>query len=85
MMLGSAETKSDDDTVNLGGLVTPTACITGPTTGDAEYTITIIWRGQAKIPNKDTSTCGSGTGLYDDTVADDFEYRRLVKITSYLH
>ena len=86
MMLGSAETKSDDDTVDLGGLVDPTACISGPTAGDGMYTISIVWRGQVKLPQDSSvpnfNTCGGNQ--YDDE-PDDYAFRRMIETTSYLH
>lgn len=79
-LLGDAERTADG---SVGGLLSPTACLSGPgTTG--QYTLTIVWRGQARIANKSASTCGGGTGLYDDAAADDFAYRRILTMSSYL-
>ena len=45
---GAAEKKG---TANTGGLVLPTACISGPAGGgDGLYTVTIVWRGTVGIP-----------------------------------
>lgn len=64
---------------NTGGLVEPTACITG--TGAAGiYTIAIAWRGQAALTNPTMDTCGQGSGLYG---AND-EYRRLLRVQTYI-
>ena len=71
-------------TKNMGGIVKPTVCITGPTNG--QYTLTIVWRGQTKITNQNASTCGSeaGIGAYDNAAHDDFAYRRILSINTYL-
>jgi type IV pilus assembly protein PilV len=83
MLNGDTETNT---TGNVGGLVKPTACLTGPGGGvSGEYTLTIVWRGQTKLDNQNASTCGAGTGLYDDAVADDFAYRRILVLNTYLN
>lgn len=75
-------------TTKAGGLVTPTACITGPPGGGAGvYTVAIAWRGSVSMPNTNTNTCGTGSGRYDDTsgtttVANGF--RRIVVIETYI-
>ena len=81
-LLGAAERNPDDSSV--GGLVNPTACLDGPSSPPGEYTLTIVWRGQTSITNQSTNTCGSGTGLYDASSTDDFAYRRILVINTYL-
>ena len=80
MILGDAEQTTEG---SVGGLVSPTACIAG-TGANGQYTLTIVWRGQAIISNQSSSTCGSGTGLYDASSPDDFAYRRILTINTYL-
>lgn len=82
LLLGSAELNSNDNSIMLGGLVDPTACISGPATGDGIYTITIVWRGQSSLPNNNANTCG--TGLYNDGT-DVNAFRRIIEIKSYMH
>lgn len=83
MINGATETKVSGD---VGGLVTPTACLTGPGGGvSGEYTLTIVWRGQTKLTNQNASTCGSGTGLYDEATPDDFAYRRILVLNTFLN
>ena len=80
---GNAETSASG---NVGGLITPTACMTGPGGGvSGEYTLTIVWRGQTKLTNQNASNCGAGTGLYDDAATDDFAYRRILVLNTYLN
>jgi type IV pilus assembly protein PilV len=64
-----------------GGLVSPTACITGPGFGgNGEYTVAIAWRGMTDLANPTASTCGDGTGLYGAAN----EYRRIIQIRTYI-
>lgn len=51
---------------NTGGLVSPTACLTGPGGGGpGTYTVAIAWRGQNLLANPTTNACGEGSGKYD--------------------
>jgi type IV pilus assembly protein PilV len=64
-----------------GGLLSPTACITGPAGGFAGiYTVTIVWRGVTELANPAANDCGAGSGLYG---ADD-EFRRMVIVQSFI-
>lgn len=67
------------DGTNTGGLLSPSACITGPG-GAGDYTVTVAWRGTAELTDTGINACGAGSGLYgaDDT------FRRLVEIQSYI-
>lgn len=66
---------------NVGGLVQPTGCITGPAGGsEGVYTITLAWRGKTELSDsaKSSNTCGAtlyGTGD---------KYRRLLSITTFI-
>lgn len=75
-------------TTKAGGLVTPTACITGPAGGGAGvYTVAIAWRGSVSMPNTNTNTCGVNSGRYDDTSGSTTlkaAYRRIVVIQTYI-
>ncbi len=72
-------------TVKAGGLVSPSACITGPAGGGAGvYTVTIAWRGAVSMPDNNTSnTCGANSGRYDDGTNKNV-YRRMVVIETYI-
>jgi len=80
---GASETDTSESK-NLGGLVEPTACVTGPVAGiSGDFQITIAWRGQAKLKdNHSTNTCGGG--VYDDAPGDN-AYRRLFNLDTYFH
>jgi type IV pilus assembly protein PilV len=48
-----------------GGLVEPSACITGPVGGaPGDYVVTVVWRGVTELTDSGLSNCGAGTGLY---------------------
>jgi type IV pilus assembly protein PilV len=50
-----------------GGLLEPTACLTGPVGGDAGvYQVAIAWRGGSEHPDPEINDCGSASGLYGD-------------------
>ena len=71
----------------VGGLLSPTACIsTGSSTvgGPGRYTVTIVWRGQTKLENQSANNCGTGLALYDDAATDDFAYRRILEVKSFM-
>jgi hypothetical protein len=68
----------------VGGLVNPTACLDGPTEPHGKYTLTIVWRGQTKITNQSSNPCGTGSGLYDDSATDDYAYRRILELSTYM-
>jgi type IV pilus assembly protein PilV len=83
MLRGNAETTASG---NVGGLVQPTACLSGPGGGvSGQYRLTIAWRGQTKITNQSANNCGEGTNLYDDAATDDFAYRRILVLNTYLN
>ena len=75
---------------NAGGLVSPTACITGPSAGgDGTYTVTIVWRGTVELPPDATVTCGldpqaDGTLLYSKGATADNLFRRAVSMPVYI-
>ncbi len=68
---------------NSGGLVTPTACITGPNGGSGTYTIALAWRGLSKLSNPTLNACGQGTGRYDSATENDV-YRRLILLETFI-
>lgn len=75
---GAAELIGDNLT---GGLVSPTACITGPFGGiGGVYTIAIAWRGVTALTNPVVHDCGAASGLYGD----DNEYRRILVINTFI-
>lgn len=71
---GQAELSATN--AQTGGLVNPTACVTGPLDGsDGVYSIAIAWRGTNPLSDSTAgSTCGQGSGNYG---AND-EYRRVL-------
>lgn len=71
----------DADDVATGGLVSPTACLTGPADGSAGvYTVAIAWRGSIALSNPTSHTCGQTTGLYGANN----EYRRLLTVVTFI-
>ena len=84
MLFGVNETANGND---VGGLLSPTACISTDAStsgGPGRYTVTIVWRGQTRLENQSANDCGEGLGLYDDTNADDFAYRRILEMKSFM-
>ena len=64
-----------------GGLVEPSACITGPAGGGAGiYAVTIVWRGVTEISDPGLNNCGGATGLYGA----DNAFRRMAMMQTYL-
>lgn len=76
-------------TVNTGGLVSPTACITTTvpaalTDRSGRYIVTIVWRGKTALSNPSTTnTCGSASGKYDKDPGDN-AYRRILVIETFV-
>lgn len=64
-----------------GGLVSPTACISSTSPGNAGvYTIAIAWRGKAALSNPSSTTCGQGLGLYGTGDV----YRRVLVLETFI-
>lgn len=64
-----------------GGLMTPSACITGPPGGGAGvYSVTIVWRGVTELTDPALNNCGANTGLYGPGNA----FRRMAVVRSYI-
>jgi type IV pilus assembly protein PilV len=83
-MLGGNEVDKDDNTKLYGGLIDPTVCLSGPGAGaSGEYRLTIVWRGQAAIPDTHGGN-NCGTGQYDDAPGDN-AFRRIMVINTYLN
>lgn len=83
--LGGAAEKSGS--ANVGGLVTPTACVTGPNGISGVYTIAIAWRGTTKLSNPTLHSCGATSGRYDAVsggVTEADVYRRLFVMQTYV-
>ena len=82
MMDGAAEVAGGQ---SLGGLVAPTGCITGPVGGGTgTYTVAIAWRGETRVSDPSASTCGQGSGKYDDDEGNVDIYRRVLEIETYI-
>lgn len=80
---GVSETAGSD---NTGGLVSPTACLSGPGGGGSgTYTITIAWRGQNSLANPASNACGEGSGKYDGPGGTDPDaYRRVLTLDVFI-
>jgi type IV pilus assembly protein PilV len=66
-----------------GGLVNPTACITGPGFGGSGvYTVAIAWRGLTGSADPgDVNDCGQGLDRYGD----DDAYRRVLVVRTFIN
>lgn len=89
LMLGATETKETKDTsTKVGGLIEPTGCITGPTGtgagGPGIYTITIAWRGQNKLKDASTTTCGSYGSSSECGATGANCYKRWMSVSTYI-
>lgn len=80
---GASETAGSS---NTGGLVSPTACLTGPGGGGSgAYTVSIAWRGQNLVANPSSSTCGEDSGKYDGSGGKDPDaFRRVLTFDVYI-
>lgn len=66
-------------------LVSPTVCITGPANGvSGTYTVTIVWRGQAKLTNASANTCGDNEPEYKAEDNTENAYRRILQLDTYI-
>jgi type IV pilus assembly protein PilV len=75
---GAMETFNNQD---AGGLLLPTACLSGPIDGSAGvYTVTVAWQGRAELSDaaKSANTCGEGRYGADDGL------RRLLSIETFI-
>jgi type IV pilus assembly protein PilV len=79
---GANESRSINGTAtNTGGLVNPTACVSGPAGGLAGvYTITLVWRGLNELSNVSVDACGTGAGKYGANE----EFRRILSVRTYI-
>jgi type IV pilus assembly protein PilV len=92
-LIGATVTDSATQTANMGGLVSPIACLQSfvseaavlgtpprPTRG-GRYRITIAWRGQNALSDPDPANpCGQASGNYDADAAGDNAHRRLMVV-----
>ena len=69
----------------VGGLNTPTLCVTRPSGGGADtYRVTIAWRGKAALTNgNEENRCGSGRTTEAEYGAG-LEYRRILFVTTFI-
>ena len=87
-LIGATEQAADG--TELGGLVTPTACITTTvplalTDRSGPYTVTIVWRGQTKLSDPfPANTCGSASTKYDGDVVGDNAHRRMLVVNHFI-
>jgi len=76
---GRSEESADGS--SAGGLVLPTACVTGPAAGTAgAYTVAIAWRGSNALTSPTINDCGEGSGNYG---ASD-EFRRVLVVATFI-
>lgn len=75
--LGATETRNGQ---NVGGLVDPTLCVTGPGDGESgAYQVTITWRGKTAMRDgHPDNACGSGSYGANN------EFRRILVLQTYL-
>jgi type IV pilus assembly protein PilV len=79
LLLGTRETVAGHA---AGGLVSPTACVTG---GGGTFTITLAWRAALELPDDPSVECGrqrtAGMSLYSRSPdADDNRFRRTLTL-----
>jgi type IV pilus assembly protein PilV len=68
-------------TVNVGGLLEPTACVVGPGGGvDGVYEVAIAWRGGTEHVDPAIHNCGADTGKYGDIN----EFRHVLVMQTYI-
>ncbi|HLF98118.1 MAG TPA: type IV pilus modification protein PilV [Methylococcaceae bacterium] len=66
-------------------LVKPTVCVTGPANGvSGTYTVTIVWRGQAKLTNASANTCGDNEADYRAEDGTENAYRRILDLGTWI-
>ncbi|MDH5649150.1 MAG: type IV pilus modification protein PilV [Gammaproteobacteria bacterium] len=91
LLVGVTETSASG--ANVGGLVSPTLCITTQVPAanlnrSGLYAVTIVWRGQAKLKdNATTNTCGQGSANYeseDNPGSGDDAHRRILTVQHYI-
>ena len=81
MLDGASEQVSG---VSTGGLVSPTACITGPAGGGPGlYNAAIVWRSQNAMDNLHSNPCGTGSGKYDLNPGDN-AYRQILTLQVFI-
>jgi len=79
MLDGGMETVGGTGT---GGLVDPSACITGPAGAVAgDYVVTVVWRGTSDLTDANLNACGAASGLYGAGNS----LRRMVVVQSYIN
>jgi type IV pilus assembly protein PilV len=86
-LIGIGEELSDG--TQVGGLISPTLCITGDTGGTPGlYTVALAWRGPDDLPTPTLSNCGQGNAAYQDGDIDDApgnrSYRRVISVQAYI-
>ncbi len=72
------------DGAETGGLLAPTACITGPMTRPGNVTVAIAWRGMNKLSNPGSNLCGAESGRYDSPEGEVDVYRRVLFVNTYV-
>jgi type IV pilus assembly protein PilV len=75
---GASETREiEGDTVAVGGLFDPTACIA---VDGGSVTISVVWEGYQGLSNPSSNACGAGLGKYG---TDDAK-RQLLSMTTFI-
>jgi type IV pilus assembly protein PilV len=74
-------TNEQIDSRSVGGLLEPTACITGPAGGvGGTYQVAIAWRGLEEHPNPTIDSCGEVSGKYGTNN----EYRQVMVVAAFV-
>lgn len=84
VLSGAVGALEQRDASLVGGLNTPTLCVTGRNDGGpGTYGVTIAWRGKASLTNKNADPCGeSRTG--EAEYGPDLKYRRILTFTTFI-
>ena len=70
---------------NVGGLVSPVACITVPGGApNGTVNVAIAWRGLVKLGDPIINTCGNASGLYGDGATANV-FRRVIEVETFIN
>lgn len=81
VLSGAAEQRGG---ASVGGLSSPTVCITGPAALPGTVVVAVAWRGSTATSNPTSNTCGATSGLYDDPDAGANTRRRVLVLESFV-
>lgn len=81
VLSGAAEQRGG---ASVGGLSSPTVCITGPAALPGTVVVAVAWRGSTPTSNPTGNACGAGSGSYDDPDAGADTRRRVLALESFV-